>query len=51
MALTAETIKGFSQSLLQKNFDAASESPPCHMEWWELFCSRHAQVAVSAPRN
>jgi len=51
MALTAETIKGFSQSLLQKNFDAASESPACHMEWWELFCSRHAQVAVSAPRN
>lgn len=37
--------------MLQKNFDAASESPPCHYEWWQLFCSKHQQVAISAPRN
>lgn len=51
MALTADVIKGFSQSMLQKNFDAASESPFCHYEWWSLFCSKHQQVAISAPRN
>ncbi len=51
MALTADTIKGFSQSMLQKSFDAASESPECHYEWWKLFCSKHPQVAISAPRN
>ncbi len=49
--LTADIVKGFSQSMLQKNFDAASESPACHYEWWELFCSKNAQVAISAPRN
>jgi len=49
--LTADTVKGFSQSMLQKNFDAASESPECHYEWWKLFCSKHQQVAISAPRN
>lgn len=49
--LTADTVKGFSQSMLQKNFDAASESPECHYEWWKLFCSKHPQVAISAPRN
>ena len=49
--LDANTIKGFSQSMLQKNFDAASESPACHLEWWKLFCSKHPQVAISAPRN
>lgn len=51
MSLTADTIKGFSQSMLQKNFDAASVSPECHYEWWKLFCSKHPQVAISAPRN
>jgi predicted phage terminase large subunit-like protein len=49
--LTADVIKGFSQSLLQKNFDAASASPEAHYEWWKLFCSKHPQVAISAPRN
>jgi len=49
--LTADTVKGFSQSMLQKDFDAASESPECHYEWWKLFCSKHPQVAISAPRN
>jgi rhodanese-related sulfurtransferase len=49
--LTADIIKGFSQSMLQKNFDAASESPECHYEWWNLFCMKNPQVAISAPRN
>lgn len=49
--LTAATIKGFSQSLLQKNFDGAVTSPECHYEWWELFCDPHPQVAIAAPRR
>lgn len=49
--LTADVIKGFSSSLLQKNFDQAVESPACHMEWWELFTNKHPQVAISAPRG
>lgn len=49
--LTADVIKGFSQSLLQKNFDAASDSPACHLEWWDLCCKPHPQVAISAPRG
>lgn len=51
MLLTADVVQGFSQSLLQKSFDAASNSPPAHYEWWELFCQKAPQVAVSAPRN
>jgi len=51
MILTAAVVHGFSQSMLQKNFDAASDSPACHLEWWELFCNKHPQVAISAPRN
>jgi predicted phage terminase large subunit-like protein len=49
--LTANVIKGFSQSLLQKDFDGAVKSPACHEEWWELFCSDAKQVAVAAPRR
>lgn len=50
--LTADVILGFSQSLLQKNFDGAVESPTCHYEWWEL-CTKPncALVAIAAPRN
>lgn len=49
--LSADVIQGFSSSLLQKNFDQAVESPDCHYEWWELFCSSKPQVAISAPRG
>jgi predicted phage terminase large subunit-like protein len=49
--LTANVIKGFSGSLLHKDFDGAVQSPACHEEWWELFCSDHKQVAVAAPRR
>lgn len=51
MILTADVIKGFSQSLLQKDFDGAVKSPYCHEEWWELFCSDSNKVAVAAPRR
>lgn len=49
--LDANIIEGFSRTLLQKNFDQAVDSPPCHREWWELFTSKHPQVAISAPRG
>src|SRR6478609_2767217 len=49
--LTANVIKGFSSSLLQKDFDGAVASPKCHEEWWELFCSPADRVAVAAPRR
>ena len=49
--LTADVIKGFSSSLLQKDFDGAVNSPSCHYDWWELFCSNHAKIAVAAPRR
>jgi predicted phage terminase large subunit-like protein len=51
MQLTASVIKGFSSSMLQKDFDGAVTSPPCHEEWWELFCSPEPKVAVAAPRR
>ena len=50
MNLTADVIAGFTGSLLQKDFDGAVESPPCHFEWWELMCSNHPFVAIAAPR-
>lgn len=49
--LTADVIKGFQGSMLQKNFDEAVESPPCHYEWWDYFCNPHPQVAICAPRG
>lgn len=51
MHLDAETLAGFSASLLQKSYDNAVESPACHMEWWELCCSDHPNVAIAAPRR
>lgn len=51
MDLTAEIIAGFSKGLLQKNYDQQVESPVCHMEWWELACSKHPKVAIAAPRR
>lgn len=49
--LTADTILGFSASLLQKNFDGAVESPPCHYEWWTYCCDSAPLVAIAAPRG
>lgn len=49
--LTADTIAGFSGSLLQKNFDGAVPTPPVHFEWWELCCSKDRYVAIAAPRR
>lgn len=49
--LTADVIAGFASSMLQKTFDSPVASPPCHFEWWSLFCDTHPQVAIAAPRG
>lgn len=49
--LSVDTVHGFVSSLLQKGFDSAVESPECHREWWEYFCSKTAYVAIAAPRG
>lgn len=49
--ITADTVAGFSASLLQKGFDGAVASPPCHMEWWTYCCSNDPLVAIAAPRG
>lgn len=51
MALSALQVQGFVGSLLAKKFDGATSSPECHMEWWELCCSKSKQVALAAPRG
>ncbi len=49
--ITADTVAGFAASLLQKNFDGAVKSPPCHYEWWQYCCSSSPLVAIAAPRG
>lgn len=49
--ITAEMLKGFVASLIQKDLDGAKATPPCHMEWWELCCSDASKVAIAAPRG
>ena len=51
MALNAQIIQGFVGSMLAKKFDGATQSPDCHMEWWELCCSPSRYVALAAPRG
>lgn len=49
--LTAAAISGLVKTVLSAKFDQAVETPPFHQEMWELFCSKHKQVAVAAPRG
>ncbi len=49
--LTADTVAGFAGSMLQKGYDEAVASPPCHLEWWKLMCSKYPFVAIAAPRG
>lgn len=49
--LDAETIRGFVGSLLVRQFDDATQIPDIHMEWWELCCSEHRNIAIAAPRR
>ena len=51
MALTAELVHGFSESILKKNYDDVRKTPTFHKEMWELCCSDAKQVAIAAPRG
>lgn len=51
MELSSDIIAGFSQSLLQNNYDQAVKSPECHYEWWTLCASKEPKVAIAAPRR
>lgn len=51
MRLTKDDILGLTVSVLAQRYDDPKPVPSCHEEWWELFCSDHPQVAISAPRG
>ena len=47
----AETIHGFSESVLRRNYDNPVKTPKFHLEMWGLCTSDHPQIAIAAPRN
>lgn len=49
--LNALSLKGLSEGFLKKNYDGEIDTPPCHLEWWDLFSSDNPQVAIAAPRS
>ncbi len=49
--LSKDVISGFVRTNLSSKFDEATESPDFHKEMWDVFCSKHPLVAVSAPRG
>ena len=51
MKVTAQTLAGFSNSCLRKNYDQAVDTPEFHMEWWQMVCSDSPKVAIAAPRR
>lgn len=48
---TPETIHGFSESVLRRNYDNPVTTPKFHLEMWGLCTSKHPQIAIAAPRN
>jgi len=51
MNLNAETIYGFTTSLLLSRFDNPKPTPDFHKELWELVCRPEPKVAIAAPRG
>ena len=49
--LTSAVLQGFVGSCLVKNFDGSFKTPQCHIDWWELCCSKEKYVAIAAPRR
>lgn len=50
MALTADVVEGFTNTVLRKGFDSATDTPAFHRTVWEYCCSKDAFVAIAAPR-
>jgi predicted phage terminase large subunit-like protein len=48
--LNAETMEGFVNSVLRKNFDKPAPTPQFHKEIWDFVTSNSKQVAIAAPR-
>lgn len=51
MKITREIVAGFVNTVLKSRFDGATDSPDWHHDAWELCCSHHKYVAMSAPRG
>ncbi len=51
MALTAEAIYGFVNSMLFKHLDDASATPNFHINLWEMCTSEDKHVVIAAPRG
>ena len=51
MQLTSEVIYGFANTILAATFDEPAPTPQCHIEWWDLCCSKYKRVAIAAPRG
>jgi hypothetical protein len=49
--VTPAGIAGFVRTVLSSKYDEATASPDFHKELWDIFCSKHAYVAVAAPRG
>lgn len=51
MRLDAETIYGFTTSLLLSRFDSPKPTPAFHWELWDLVTREDKQIAIAAPRG
>lgn len=51
MKLNAETIYGFTTSLLLSRFDSPKRTPNFHLELWDLVTRPERYIAIAAPRG
>lgn len=49
--LTAAVLEGFSNAVLRRGFDGATETPDFHRIVWEYCCAPDSFVAIAAPRG
>lgn len=49
--LTAEVIKGFTETVLASRYDNPKPVPDFHMELWDYCCRPDKLVAIAAPRG
>ena len=51
ITLTAELLEGFTNTILRKGFDGATNTPDFHKTMWSYCCSTAPFVAIAAPRS
>lgn len=49
--ITAEVVEGFTNTVLRKGFDGATDTPDFHRTLWQYCCDPHPFVAIAAPRG